>query len=154
MNAAGGVAFVLDAHVDAASEIEGIHELGLDDDRGAGRRGATGKQGHAKQGQRGVRKPRPDCARKCRAGPSRALVFQESIRYRRTRGEVQEGWTLLSALVALDRSLQQFVVGIVLGGVAPDLLGILLLATHPEHLTDVSGNFRVGSQTVGALKVG
>src|SRR6476646_2006442 len=137
MNAAR-VALVLDAHIDAASQIEGIHELRLDDDRGAGRRGASGKQDHAQQGQRGVSTPRPGCARSSRAAPSRALGFQGSIRYRRTRGEVQDGWTLLSALVALDRSLQQFVVGTVLGSIAPDLFGILLLATRPEYLTDVS----------------
>jgi len=43
MNATG-VAFVLDTHADAASQIESIHKLGLDGNRGAGSRGARGKQ--------------------------------------------------------------------------------------------------------------
>ena len=54
---------------------------------------------------------------------------------------------------ALDGALQQFVVGMALQRFGPDLLRLILLAEHPQHLAEVGGDLRIGALLERTLQV-
>src|SRR5690242_9320865 len=59
----------------------------------------------------------------------------------------------LSVLQALDGVGERFVVGAFLGGIAPDALGLRVLAQRPQHLAEMGGDLRIGSPGEGAAQI-
>src|SRR3954469_22172805 len=96
---------------------------------------------------------RRDSARRC-VRPGRTADCR-STRARGSRTRKAPGRAAPSALLleTLDRVLQRLVLGTHLERLLPDLVGLIALSHHPQDLSQMRGDLRIGTPDVRAAQL-
>src|SRR3954466_8026733 len=89
------------------------------------------------------------CAQRGRTADCRSTRARDS-RTRKAPGREAPSALLLETL---DRVLQRLVLGTRLERLLPDLVGLVALSHHPEHLAQMRGDFGVGTPDVSAAQL-